>query len=56
MYLLLVTVLFSLILPRNSHNRNLCAELQPYTEVQPQAATGSITAGLIAPHANAQFS
>jgi peroxin-14 len=52
--LLLLTVLFSLILPANNHNHSV--ELQPYTEVQPQVAIGSVTAGPIAPHANAQFS
>ncbi|PUZ57638.1 hypothetical protein GQ55_5G446900 [Panicum hallii var. hallii] len=36
----------------NNHNQSVA--LQPYTE--PQAATGSITAGTIAPHTKAQFS
>jgi hypothetical protein len=44
--------LFSLFLPANNHNQSVA--LQPYTE--PQAATGSITAGTIAPHTKAQFS
>jgi peroxin-14 len=30
--------------------------LQPYTEVQPQAATASATAGPIVPHTKAQLS
>jgi len=45
--------LFSLILPANNHNQSVA--LQPYAE-QPQAATGSITAGTISPHTKAQFS
>ncbi|CAL4964650.1 unnamed protein product [Urochloa decumbens] len=36
----------------NNHNQSVA--LQPYTEVQSQAATGSVTA--IAPHTKAQFS
>jgi len=37
----------------NNHNQSVA--LQPYAE-QPQAATGSITAGTISPHTKAQFS
>jgi peroxin-14 len=50
-----VSCFFS-ILPANNHNHSV--ELEPYTEVQSQAATGSVTAGAgpIAPHANGQFS
>lgn len=51
---MLVTVLFSLILPANNHNQS--AALQPYTEAQPQAATGSVTVGPNAPHTMTQFS
>ncbi|OEL25277.1 Peroxisomal membrane protein PEX14 [Dichanthelium oligosanthes] len=38
----------------NNHNQSVA--LQPYTEVQPQAATGSVTAARIAPHTKVQFS
>ncbi|KAJ1282911.1 hypothetical protein BS78_03G087700 [Paspalum vaginatum] len=41
---------------QQANNPNQSVALQPYTEVQPQAATGSATAGPIAPHTKAQFS
>ncbi|RCV24278.1 hypothetical protein SETIT_5G072000v2 [Setaria italica] len=41
---------------QQANNHNQSVELQSYTEVQPQAATGSVTAGPIASHAKAQFS
>ncbi|KAF8657073.1 hypothetical protein HU200_060411 [Digitaria exilis] len=41
---------------QKAHNHNQSAALQPYTEAQRQAATGSVTARPIAPHTKAQFS
>ena len=52
--LFLVTVLFSFIPSANNPSQSVA--LQPYTEVQPQAATISATVGPIAPHTNVQFS
>jgi len=40
---------------QQANNHNQSDALQPYAE-QPQAATGSITAGTISPHTKAQFS
>ncbi|KAG2587492.1 peroxisomal membrane protein PEX14-like isoform X2 [Panicum virgatum] len=40
---------------QQANNHNQSDALQPYAE-QPQAATGSITAGTISPHMKAQFS
>ncbi|XP_066305956.1 peroxisomal membrane protein PEX14-like isoform X2 [Miscanthus floridulus] len=41
---------------QQANNPSQSVALQPYTEVQPQAATISATVGPIAPHTNAQFS
>ncbi|WVZ71924.1 hypothetical protein U9M48_020453 [Paspalum notatum var. saurae] len=41
---------------QQANNPNQSVALQPYTEVQPLAATGSATAGPIAPHTKPEFS